>query len=236
MNQLAKVVISDFKLIFRDSSLRIFLLLPVLVFLVVELVLPRLISQYEIVNEYAPYVLMAATIQVPQMFGLIYGLVFIDEKDTQVAKVYGVLPISKLGFALARLLIPALVSASIAFLLLLTQPFYELSLLANVLLCVLIGILTPIYPLGLSILSKNKLEGMTWIKGFSIILVLPLVAYFIPSAFSPIFAVFPTHWIFQGLYKAIYDEPFFGTMVIGGSYSTLLLVLAVRRFSKTHFV
>ena len=40
MSRLSSVSISDFKLIFRDNSLRIFLAMPLLIFLIVMLAVP----------------------------------------------------------------------------------------------------------------------------------------------------------------------------------------------------
>ena len=60
MSQLIKTSISDFKLIFRDPSLRIFLVIPFLALALVNLVLPDLVTEFQGVDEYVPYVLMAS--------------------------------------------------------------------------------------------------------------------------------------------------------------------------------
>lgn len=121
MRQLIFLSLTDFKLIFRDPSLRIFLVMPLLILAVVIVALPMLIDSYNGVEEYVPIVLMGATMQTSTMFGFIYSMVLINEKDIQVAKVYGILPISKTGFVASRLLIPFTISTLITFIMLVEQ-------------------------------------------------------------------------------------------------------------------
>ena len=52
---------------------------------------------------------MATTMQGSLIFGFIYSMVLIDEKDTNVAKVYGILPVSKFWFVIFRLIAPFLI-------------------------------------------------------------------------------------------------------------------------------
>ena len=93
MQRLILLSITDFKLIFRDPSLRIFLAMPLLIFAIVLLAVPELVEAFAGFEEYIPLILMGATMQTSTMFGFIYSFVLIDEKDIGVAKVYGVLPV-----------------------------------------------------------------------------------------------------------------------------------------------
>ena len=239
MKQLIKVSVADFKLIFRDPSLRIFLFLPALIFVVVNLFLPYLADRYEGVSDYVPYVLIVATIENTQMFGFIYSMVLIEEKETEVAKVYGVLPVSKTWFILFRLLIPFMITAVLTWGLLISQPFYQLSPLLSLLFSILSGLIVPVYSLGISILSSNKMSGMVWIKVFNILVVLPVIAFFVPDGFSHLFGAFPTHWAFQGLHNIIEGEAFFAktfiNIVVAFAYFLVLMIFTARKFSKVHF-
>ncbi len=235
MKQLLKVSTADSKLIFRDPSLRIFLFLPALIFLVINVFLPYLISKFEGVNDYVSYVLIVATIENTQMFGFIYSMVLIEEKETEVARVYGVLPVSKMWFVLFRLIIPCLITALLTWAILLTQPFYSLAIMSSLVLSVLSGLIVPVYVLGITILSRNKMQGMIWIKIFNIAVVLPIVAFFVPDSFTHLFGILPSHWAFQGLNNIIEGGPFFVNTMVGFAYFLILLTIAVRKFSKIHF-
>jgi len=235
MNQLIKTSISDFKLVFRDPSLRIFLVIPFLAIALVYLVLPDLVAEFEGVEEYVPYILMAATLQMSTMFGFIYCMVLIEEKDTEVAKVYGILPVSKTGFISFRLLIPFLLSTIFTLIILESQPFYHFPFYSSFLIAVLAGLIAPMFALVVTVLSKNKMAGMTWYKLFNLLIVIPLVAFFAPPGYSGLFGVIPTHWIFQGMNDLILDDPFFLNVSIGFMLTIVLLTFLVKRFSKNHF-
>ena len=235
MKQLMKVSIADFKLIFRDPSLRVFLFLPALIFVVINVFLPYLAGRYEAVGDYVPYVLIVATIENTQMFGFIYGMVLIEEKETEVARVYGVLPVSKIWFVIFRLTIPCLLTAILTWALLISQPFYELPLFSCLLFSIITGLIVPIYSLGISILSANKMSGMVWIKVFNIMVVLPVIAFFVPGGFSHLFGILPTHWAFQGLSNIIEGEALFVNLLVAFAYFLLLMTVTVRKFSKVHF-
>jgi fluoroquinolone transport system permease protein len=236
MNQLIKTSISDFKLVFRDPSLRVFLVIPFIALAIVNLLLPYLISNYDGIADYAPYVLMAAALQMSTMFGFIYCMVLIEEKDTEVAKVYGVLPVSKKGFITFRLMIPFLLSSIFTLIILELQPFYEFQLLSSFTISILAGLIGPLFALVVTVLSKNKMAGMTWYKLFNLLAIIPLVAFFAPSKYTALFGLIPTHWIFQGMNDLILGEPFFWDIFIGFALTVFLLAFLVRRFSKNHFV
>src|SRR3989338_2083089 len=178
MKHLLKLAVTDFKLIFRDPSLRIFLVMPLLIFATVLLALPWVVESFEGAEKYVPIVLMGATMQSSTMFGFIYSMVLINEKDIHVARVYGILPVSKIGFVASRLVFPFALSTGTTFALLAVQPFYTFSLVSMALLAILCGLLAPLLTLLVCIMSKNKMEGMTWFKFINLLISAPLAAFF----------------------------------------------------------
>ena len=235
MRQLIFLSITDFKLIFRDPSLRVFLVMPLLIFVIVLGALPLLVDSYSGVDKYVPIVLMGATMQTSTLFGFIYSMVLINEKDIHVAKVYGILPVSKTGFVASRLVIPFAISTLTTFFILVAQPFYSFSLLSMALLAILCGLLAPLLTLLVSIYSKNKMEGMTWFKFANLLVSVPLAAFFI-SKHTVFFGAIPTHWAFQTLDKMILDENYFLPVFIGIAFVSALLIFVIKRFARVHFL
>jgi fluoroquinolone transport system permease protein len=133
---------------------------------------------------------MLATLQSSTAFGFIYLMVPVDEKDTGVAKVYGILPISKFWFVTFRLIPPFLLATLATFLLLLVEPFYGLPVLSNLVYSALAGLVSSLMTLFVATAAKNKIEAMTWQKLFNLPLFLPVLAFFLPASFPP-FRNFP---------------------------------------------
>ena len=235
MEQLLKLSISDFKLVFRDPSLRIFLFLPILIFLVINYFLPYLIGKFPEVNDYVIYVVIVATIETVQMFGFIYSMVLIDEKETEVAKMYGVLPVSRRSFVISRLIIPSAFTSIIAYLILILQPFYEISSLSLFAFSIFAGALVPIYVIGIVNMCRNRMEGMVWIKVFNVIVLLPIIAFFVPGFWQNLFGILPTHWLFQMLFHIINSEAYHWQLIAGLIYFGILLFSLSKKFSKIHF-
>lgn len=236
MKKLIDLTLNDFKLIYRTPSLRAFLVMPGIIFIVVLVLLPMLVENFPSVEPYLPPILIVATFELTQMFGFIYCMVLIEEKETAVAKIYGVLPVSKIGFVLARLFIPTLITTVLTFILLEAQTFYPVAVVPNLVFSLIGGLLVPVYILGISVLAKNRMAGMVWIKVFNIAVVVPVIAFFIPQRFTPLFGIFPTHWPYQGFFSLLEGEAFLWQLIIGLFYLGGLLVIAVRKFALSHFV
>ena len=106
MKKIITLAVTDFKLIYRDPSLRAFLFFPIILFVLVLYFLPNWIVEYEFLKPYVSVMLMLAVIENTQMFSFINSMVLIDEKETDVAKIYGVVPMSKIQFLVSRFIFP----------------------------------------------------------------------------------------------------------------------------------
>ena len=235
MNQYFNLAISDFKLIFRDTSLRVFLFLPILIFVVALWVLPMIDEKYELMKDYIPYILIICVFELTQGFSFIYSMVLIDEKETGVSKVYGVLPVEQKQFTLLRFFIPFVISVLMILLLLMIQPFYELSFWKSGLLSFLGGMIVPVYILGVTMMSKNRLEGLIWVKAFNIMVIAPIAAFFVPKTFAWLFGILPTHWVFQSMYDLIMGNEMMINWGIGLTFFIILIFIMTRKFVKVHF-
>lgn len=235
MKKLVKVAINDFRLVFRDNSLKVFLFLPLMNLVVIRYFFPYLASIYGGLQDYFNIILMLASTQGATAFGFIYSMVLVDEKDTNVAKVYGILPVSKVWFVVFRLIPPYLLASLATFLLLLVEPFFGLPMVFNLIYSMLAGLLAPLMILFIATVAKNKIEAMTWQKLFNLPIFIPILAFYVPASFSFVFAIFPTFWAYQGFDSLIKGENVWLYILIGFVHSLLLVIYLIRRFTKIHF-
>ena len=235
MKKLIKVAISDFRLVFRDNSLKIFIALPLLILVVIRYAVPYVAGVYEELNNYLNVILMLATMQGSIAFGFIYSMVLVGEKDTSVAKVYGILPISKFWFVVFRLIPPFLLATIATFLLLLIEPFYGLPVAPSLVYSALTGLVAPLMILFIAIVARNKIEAMTWQKLFNIPLFLPVLALFTPAPLAFVFAISPTYWAYQGFDLLIEAKNSAIYLLTGFAHSILLLVLMIKKLTENHF-
>jgi fluoroquinolone transport system permease protein len=79
MKKIIELSLVDFKIIFRDSSLRAFFILPFVLLGLVVYLLPALIEKYNFLVPYLPVFLVVAVIENTQVFSFISSMVLIDE-------------------------------------------------------------------------------------------------------------------------------------------------------------
>ncbi len=235
MDQFIKLAINDFKLIFREPSLRVFLVLPIVLFALVVWFIPYLDQTYDVIGPYIPVILLLCVVQVTQTFSFISSMVLIEEKETNVAKTYGVVPVSKPGFLFSRLLFPYLFTVCMNVVLLYVQPYYEIDGMSIVLISLLVALVVPLYVLAINSIVDNRIQGLVYIKVFNIIVLIPVAAFFLPESYRFLFGIFPTHWLFQSLAQLFAGTSYILSLSIGFVFFFCLIGWAAHRFFQRHF-
>lgn len=236
MKKVLKLAVTDFKLIFRDSSLKAIFFIPVILFVIICWGLPPLVEEYDFLIPYLPVFLIVATIENTQMFCFISSMVLIDEKESDVAKIYGVVPLTKFQYLVSRFIIPYLFTAFLNVLLFTVQPFYTIGLGDNLLISFYTAMVVPVYVLGITSFVQNRMQGMVYIKAFNMLVLVPIAAFFIPENMKHLFGVFPTHWIFQSVAHVTQGLVFWPLSTVGILFMSVLLWFLSRLFVKRHFV
>ncbi len=236
MKKIIKLAVIDFKLIFRDPSLRVFLVLPVIIFALVVWAMPALVERYEFLVPYLPLIMVVAVIENTQMFSFIISMVLIDEKETEVAKTYAVVPLSKAEYIISRFLIPYFFTVLLNVILFLVQPFFSIPLATNLAISLLAALVILPYALGINTVVKNRMQGMVYIKAFNMLVLIPVAAFFVPDKIKHVFGIFPTHWIFQSIDNVCLGLPAVLYTAIGFLFLAVLIVWISRQFARKHFV
>lgn len=235
MKKIIHLSLTDFKLIFRDPSLRTFLFFPVVLISLIIWALPALVAKHNFLMPYLPIFLVVAVIENTQMFCFIGSMVLIDEKESDVAKVYGVVPFTKRQFIVSRFLISYFFTVILNLILFYIQPFYTISWGNNLTISLLTALIVPIYVLSVNAIVKNRMQGMVYIKAFNMLVLIPIAAFFVPEKFKHFFGIFPTHWIFQCVDNVTKGLSITIISIIGFLLLGLLLLFVSKQFIKNHF-
>ncbi|WP_373524536.1 hypothetical protein [Aquiflexum sp.] len=236
MKKILKLALMDFKLVFRDSSLRTFLFLPIVLLGLIIWALPALVVKYDFLTAYLSVFLVIAVIENTQLFCFISSMVLIDEKESDVAKVYGVVPFSKWQYIVSRFFFPYFITVLLNFILIYIQPFYIISLSSNLTISLHTALIVPIYVLGINTIVKNRMEGMVYIKAFNMLVLIPIAAFFVPEKFKHFFGFFPTYWIFQSVENLTKGISIVTMSTIGFLFLGFLLYFVSIQFMKKHFI
>jgi fluoroquinolone transport system permease protein len=222
----------------RDALLRWMVLLPLGMAVLARLGLPLLEARIQTLFQFdlAPYyTLISSTflVLVPQLFGMVIGFLLLDQRDDHTLMALQVTPMSLDGYLAYRVLVPLALSAVV---LLAVIPILGLAKVAFVTLLISAlasAALTPLFALFLAAFAANKVEGFALAKGFGIVLLPALAAYFVPLPWQLALGLSPVYWplkLFWELQAGAPDVWVYG--LVGLAYQGLLLFALLRRFQQ----
>lgn len=233
---------NDLKSIKRDSLLIYMLIIPPLMVLLVRLILPWLTNRvaqsfaFDLVPYYPMLLSFFFVLQLPLLFGLLVGLLILDERDDDTLTALRVTPISMTGYAIYRGGAATLLSTLYIVIALPSTGLMPLTLLpALIPIAILSGVLAPLFGLILATFAANKVEGLALMKALGIFLLGPLAAYFIESNWQLFMGILPTYWPAKAFWVASEGGNFWPYVVVGAIYSLLLVALLLRRFKAKVF-
>lgn len=194
MIKIIHFVIFDIKHIFRDAMLRVFLFLPLVLILLARFAVPALVSEFPILADYQQYIGMGLCMQTAIMMGFISAFMLLEEKDQNILPVLQILPISARFFIFYRLGFAVISSFLTAYIMLLLAGF---SAFLGLFLALQYSLVSALIVLFVGTLAQNKIEGMALFKGLDLLLLLPIVSFFVPSVWAYLFALMPMYFTFH---------------------------------------
>jgi len=191
---------ADLKLIFREPILIIFTVLPVFIFLIFKLILiygaPIIYRLTGVdLSSYYGYILALGLLMTPSMLGTVSAFLMIDERDAKIYELISITPVNYKGYIKNRLVLPLGGSIIYTFIGYFILDIFYLSppvLIYSALICGLGGVLAALL---LFSLAQDKVQGLTYSKGLSILAMLAIADIINISWLSKIAALTPFYWI-----------------------------------------
>ncbi|MBS4539367.1 hypothetical protein GOQ27_12900 [Clostridium sp. D2Q-11] len=209
---------ADFKMVVRDPILILFFILPIFIPILIKIALNfvvPLIFRYTGVNliEYYGYVLMVSILITPLMLGTVSAFLLIDERDSRIQELIKITPVGYFGYISNRLLLPFIGSIMYTILTYLLLDIYNLEFVQLILIAILIGIEGIQIAYLLYNLATDKVQGLTYSKGFGVFTILALADIFNVKWFRIVGGLTPFYWITK--------------LIIDFSLSTVMLAIII---------
>jgi fluoroquinolone transport system permease protein len=227
----------DFKNLQRDPLLRWIVVLPLIIALALRFVAPPiLVNLEEIINlEVLPYypAMMSymLLVLVPSLVGMVTGFMLLDQRDDRTLIALQITPMSLNGYLIYRLFFPTIVSVIVTVLLFPAAGFVEIGAPALLLPAIVASLMAPLSTLFLGGFAANKVQGFALMKAFGIILIPPMIAYFIQSPWQLVLGIFPTYWaakLYWSIQANLPGKLFY--LFAGIAYQLVLVAFCLRRF------
>lgn len=235
MKRIIELITADLKKIFRDKTLLLFLFTPVFLILFVRFFVPYITSVYPVIEDYHKLIMMFASAQTAIMFGFISSFIILDEKDENVLQVIRILPITSSYFIFFRLIFAALFSFAGALTMILFSGISYPGLSYAFLLSLQYALTAPLITLIVATYANNKIEGMAFFKGVDLLLVVPVLSFFIESWAKYFFGIVPVFWTFHSYDQALTGTNFVAYYGIGCVVYLLVISFLVSQFRKKVF-
>lgn len=227
----------DIKSVRRDSLLRWLIVYPVFVSLLIRWGIPlltgRLYEQFQF--DLGPYYLLLMSFVVlmtPMLAGVVVGFLLLDQRDNQTLTALQVTPLTLSGYFTYRIAMPAVVGFAVTILIFPVASLLKVAPLTIVGSAVSSCLLAPLYALFLGSFASNKVQGFALSKAIGILLVPPLIAYFVQPPWQWLFGIDPLYWPAKFLWTSYSGS---GTswiyLLVGLLFQWILLRLLMRRFT-----
>lgn len=232
---------NDLRNISRDSLLIYVLTLPWLIPVVFRLGLPPLASWLERDFRFAlepliPLILsFSIALQIPLIFGVVFGFLLLDEKDEGVLAAVQVTPLSLNGYLWHRLVLSGLMASAYVMLMLPATGLVSWVLLLRLFpLALLSGVLGMWSTLFIPVFAHNKVEGLALMKAMGLLMVGPLAAYFVEGPWQIMMGILPSYWLAKAYWLISAGEQAWFYILAGAAYLALLIYLLFRRLWRKY--
>jgi len=190
--------LSDFRQILREQLLWVmFIVAPTLQFLTALWLIPYLIGQFPVLDGYQSLMVSALSLQVVTGIGFVIAMMLLDEKDDDVLTAIRVLPLGARYFLTYRLLAATFIAFIFCFVMLYYSRLISISLGQALGGAGLFSLLSPMVTLFMSTFGDNKVEGLAMFKGINLVLLIPIVSFFLPPGWHYLLGFIPDFWSFH---------------------------------------
>ena len=148
---------------------------------------------------YYPIFDLLLSIMAPVLLCFAFAMITLEEIDDKVSRYFSITPLGKSGYLFTRLGVPSIISAVIAFIVLLLFSLEKLSIGMTICLALLGSVQAIIVSLMIITLSSNKLEGMAVTKLAALTLLGIPAPFFIHSYYQFAVGFLPSFWVAKAM-------------------------------------
>lgn len=228
----------DAKSVSRDPLLRWLMFYPLLLAGLVRWGVPWLAGtllakfQFDLAPFY-PLLMSFVLVMTPMLAGLVIGFLLLDQQDDRTLTALQVTPLTLTGYLVYRLSLSLGLSLAITMIIFPLTGLVALGFGPLFLAALSAAPLAPFYALVLAAFAANKVQGFALTKALGVLLVAPLLAYFVPPPWQWLFGLVPLYWPAKLLWLLQAGQTGFWPVLLAGLlYQGLVLVALLRRFDQ----
>lgn len=177
-----------------------------------------------------PLLLAGFALLAPTMVGMVVGFLLLDERDDRTLSALLVTPVAPAAYLGYRLLLPTLVGLASTLLCLPLAGLLPLSPATLLAVALLSAPSAALLALLLATFADNKVAGLALLKLLNVLLMLPLLAYFVAAPWQWLAGIFPSYWAAKALWLAVEGRSALPALAAGAVVNGAALVLLALRY------
>lgn len=235
---LKNILKSELKNMFRDPLYIFFIFYPVILGIVGYFLVPYIESEVPAQNPAPEIVSMFLILITSYIFGAVTAFTLLDDKDDNVLLSLKITPVNVRYYVLLKLAISYIFALLATAILILATGFLSGSSLIAILAITFVGALqAPGVALIVNSFSDNKVEGFVVMKLSGLVLIIPVMAFFIQT-WQEVFLVFapgfwPARLVQMELLPTIdVNFTFIWYFILGVFYNLVFIYLFMKLYTK----
>lgn len=186
----------DLRQIARDRMfVAILIAMPLLSLVVVRVMLPVLEQQYTWLAGFEKIAVTFLVLQAGILSGFIVAFMVLEEKDAKTLRALFVSGLSRHYYFIYRALLVVALSMILSICILLLCGV-SMGAWKIITLALMSGLQALILATVIVLLANNKVEGLTWFKGFNFVLFVPVIPVSLDLSWSKAMSFIPSWWLF----------------------------------------
>lgn len=189
------VIKAEFKNLFRDKMYAFFCVFPAVLGVVGYYLIPYVKDHSPVGSPIPEIIAMFLILMTGYIFGAIIAFTLLDDKDDNVLLSLKITPISVKYYVVVKLVVSYIFGFAATLILIFATSFLKGSSIWTIILISMISALqAPLIALIVNSFSRNKVEGFVVMKSSGLMLIIPVVAFFVAS-WQEVFLIFaPGFW------------------------------------------
>ncbi|WP_300304507.1 hypothetical protein [Anaerosolibacter sp.] len=236
MKKIYILLVNDLRNILREPMLSLAFLGPFLLSLAMRWMLPSVtiyFANYVDLTSHYPLIFSFMLLLAAMLTGMVTGFLLLDERDDQIYMTLIVTPLGKEGYTLYRIIFPMVISFFYAIIALPIAGVGQIPVGFVIPIGLLAALEAPIMALFLACFAGNKVEGLALSKGFGLLMIPPIAAYFTDSKWQLLAGISPFYWPVQAFLAAGESGSAYWFYIFGGILiHSILLYGLTNRFIK----
>ena len=230
----------ELKRIGSDNLFLVMAFYPILLVLGARFFVPYirnafLSPSFDLANHYAT--IMAFFILVnPYIYGALSAFMVLDDREERTIQAVQVTPLKITDYLNIRISLIVIISIISGVIVTMLANLLPITVTQAIIINTLISLAAPFNMVFINNLAKNKVEGFAIVKGSGVLMMVPLIAYYIPQKFSLLAGTIPGYWPAMAIGRIANSDfgimPYWAYSLIGFAYIIVLIALMYKQFNK----